>query len=78
MFESRENRVAAIAPEQAVALLDVERERTVAAECRVLDLQRRIDHLTDLNAAYSLLGRDRGFTEQDARERWKAAGYGLR
>ena len=68
----------AIAPEQAIALLDVERVRTAEAERREYDLQRRLEHLTDLNAAYQMLGRDRGFTEQDARDRWKKAGYGMR
>lgn len=61
---------------RVVALLDVERDRSAALAADLYDANAKVRRLRNLADAYSLLGRDLGFTEADARERWKKAGYG--
>ncbi len=54
-----------------------EYERLVTeAEARTRAVESQLQREHNLVAAFTMLGRDRGFTEADARARWKEAGYG--
>lgn len=61
---------------KVLALLDAERQRSLGL-ARELDAARAaLQRLRNMTAAYEMLGRDRGFTEDDARDAWMEAGYG--